>query len=337
MPPGIVRDVVSRDGEGNPVTFLYGHEDAIETVTVVLLKDGGSDRLRFSTDELRSEPGLSGRPTIDLPYRLFDVLPPTSPPGVQPRGVVLHMPGLAQTRYEAAVRDAMRERGGWVIQARAWNGLGKRLMVMARDSDRGETAAEAVAAFTDRTLARLAQEWSVVLDDVVARRPDLAGLPRVVMGYSAGAISGVTVAAINRERIDAAVFVGGGVNVAAISNQSSFASLFSVLHVNEREGGAAYVDNPPGPLLRNLERLYLDASRLDPHHTAPALTGVPTLVLHSRGDTWVPAATGDAMWERLGEPERWSLPFDHDFLFWRLPAMADEIASWVDTNAPARD
>src|SRR5690606_31232761 len=82
--------------------------------------------------------------------------------------------------------------------------------------------------------------------------------------------------------------------------------------------------------LDQLSAAYLEMSQLDPYHTALALRATPTLMLHAALDKIVPARCGRLLYERLGKPERWTFWIGHSLLFWRLPAYAGSIASWVD-------
>jgi hypothetical protein len=124
-----------------------------------------------------------------------------------------------------------------------------------------------------------------------------------------------------RDRIDAAVIVGGGANVARIMIDGSLLGI---------------ADRVPHSLRRPLDELsrsYLAATRLDPYHMAPSLRPLPVLMLHARWDAIVPAATGELLWERLGRPERWTYPLGHFGLFWWLPNEAGAIADWIEDVA----
>ena len=66
----------------------------------------------------------------------------------------------------------------------------------------------------------------------------------------------------------------------------------------------------------------LRESQLDPYHTAGAIRELPVLMLHARYDQIVPASAGELLYQRLGQPERWSFASGHLGLFMLLPFKA---------------
>jgi hypothetical protein len=53
-------------------------------------------------------------------------------------------------------------------------------------------------------------------------------------------------------------------------------------------------------------------------------------MLHADWDEWVPASTGERLYDLLGKPDRWRLRLGgHGMLFYLLPTKAGDIASWV--------
>ncbi len=75
---------------------------------------------------------------------------------------------------------------------------------------------------------------------------------------------------------------------------------------------------------------YLEASRLDPYHTAPLLRGRPVLQAHGTSDTWVPASSGELLYELLDRPDQLVMSGGHELLFYFLPDKAEFIADWVE-------
>ncbi|MEO1512649.1 MAG: hypothetical protein AAFU70_11290, partial [Planctomycetota bacterium] len=134
---------------------------------------------------------------------------------------------------------------------------------------------------------------------------------------------------------DAAVLIGGGAGNLSIAARSSYAPF--VDGVIFRWMGEDGELSRPGPVVERLERLYLEHSTLDAYHTASALEGVPTLMIHASGDTAVPADSGDLLWERLGRPERWVSPLGHAVLFLTINLRTGGILDWIDETLEAEN
>lgn len=239
-----------------------------------------------------------------------------------PRGLVVFLPSIGDWTYERRVIRALLARG-WAVLGSAMP-MGT-LLMFGEPRPPGDTPEAFGARLARRMDDRLA-EWAygveAVLEDLAERRPDIPQDRVVVMGCSAGAIGAPAVAARLGGRVRAAVLVGGGADLGRIVHTST---LFSGFHYLLWARLPLKADE-----LERLSRGYLEASALDPYHTAAALRGVPVLQLHATGDTIVPAATGDLLYERLARPERWTFNIGHELLIWRLPAYADQIADWVE-------
>jgi dienelactone hydrolase len=198
----------------------------------------------------------------------------------------------------------------------------------SREEDLAPLAAT-IARELDQALAGAAYAVEAVLDYVDKQRPDLQNIPVVMLGFSAGALATPTAAAridaISPGRISAIVIVGGGCNLFRLSQESSFT-----------DGGLkirAGQDRAPKATIDKLSDLYLKASKLDPYYTAPLIAHLPILQVHASTDTWVPAACGELLYERLDYPERLVMSGDHDYLFYFLPKRAKWIADWVERAA----
>ena len=171
--------------------------------------------------------------------------------------------------------------------------------------------------------AALADATRAALTVLERKVPVLAGTPRVMVGVSMGAIMLPTVAARLDPGPSAAVFVGGGANIAQIAWESKVGQELVELNVldktplSDEEHAAIAAD-------------YLDRSRLDPAVTAPGLVDRPVLVIDASKDTIVPPDTGELLWERLGKPERWTYAFGHMRLMLQLHWIGDDIADWID-------
>lgn len=260
----------------------------------------------------------------------LDILPPLTSPA---RGYVVWLHSLGGDRYERPVIEAMRRRGWAVIESdfpwMAWSG---QLTMLRTDRDWSHAGAD----FAERFDQRLA-EWTYAIEAALSylekASPDVPTDRVCVAGFSAGAICGPTIAAGLGERVRAVALVGGGVDILRISQTNGL--------TNAGVGFGALDPVEDGFQPRELRReeldelssKYLEASTLDPYHTAPALAGTPTLMLHAALDQVVPASAGRILYERLGRPERWTFWLGHSLLFWRLPAYAESIASWLDSAA----
>ncbi|MCC6428414.1 MAG: alpha/beta hydrolase [Phycisphaerales bacterium] len=198
-----------------------------------------------------------------------------------------------------------------------------------------EPVARAIAEQIDQAQAGSAYAAEAVLEYVDAQRPDLAGLPIVLIGFSAGGLATPTTAARIHDRLSAVVIIGGGADCFTASQLSTFS-----------KGGLVLRTKPEDPLdeteltgdqITAISKHYLKASRLDPYHTAPLLGSIPTLLVLGKTDSWVPAACGKLLWQRAGRPDRLSIDAGHELLFYFLPSKASFIAAWVESNIkPAR-
>jgi hypothetical protein len=190
------------------------------------------------------------------------------------------------------------------------------------------TAAAELAGRIDAVLADNARAAAAALETAYRLHPSLRGMPVVVAGFSAGAISTPTVAAMIKP--DAAVIVGGAANAVGIANRSEFS-----------RGGVRLSCNGKAPakeLVHELETAYLSASRLDPYHTAPLLASIPVLVVDAGMDTWVPSDFGEVLHERLGRPDRLHMALGgHGMLFYFLPGRAGWIADWMDRSVRSQE
>ncbi len=190
----------------------------------------------------------------------------------------------------------------------------------------GSELARTIASAIDDTLAENAYAAEAALRYLASNRPDVPVRPLVVVGFSAGAIATPTVVARLDARpegpVDAAVLIGGGVNALDIALRSELVKRSIPVMRDGKE--------MPREALLVLRDPYLQASRLDPYHTAMLLRGRPVLQAHGRADTWVPASSGELLYERLGRPDQLVMSGGHELLFYFLPDKAEFIADWVE-------
>jgi alpha-beta hydrolase superfamily lysophospholipase len=193
------------------------------------------------------------------------------------------------------------------------------------DADLPGVAAE-IAASIDQGMAGAAYAVETILDYVDTHRPDLQNIPVVLAGFSAGALTTPTIAARLEEtqpgRIQAVVLVGGGCNLFRLAMESTFSNGGLRVLCGEKPATKQTINQ--------ISDLYLAASKLDPYHTAPLITHLPILVLHASSDTWVPAAMGELLYERLDYPERLVMSGGHEHLFYFLPGRAKWIVDWTE-------
>lgn len=204
--------------------------------------------------------------------------------------------------------------------------------IVENDAD-AERVAREVAELLDQTQAGSAYAAEAVLDYVSKERPDLADLPVVLIGFSAGGLASPTTAARVLDRLTAAVIIGGGADCFTASQLSTFSS--GGLTIRPTAADPTRRVRLPRDRVAAMSRVYLEHSKLDPYHTAPLLANIPVLVVHADSDTWVPAECGDLLWERLGRPDRLRISAGHELLFYLLPNKAKFIADWVERHLPA--
>lgn len=208
---------------------------------------------------------------------------------------------------------------------------------LATDAD-VEAAARVLAERVDRTLGGNALAVDAILETVRAVYPETKAMPTVVMGFSGGGLSTPTVAARLRERegsnLKAVVIVGGAANLVETAAFSTFSDGGVRFETRPRaDGENRYEDRKnesPAELVRKVGKRYLELSKLDPYHTAPALNGLPVLQAHAIWDTWVPAEGGELLTKRLGDPDMLIMPGGHGMLFYFLPKRKAWIADWVE-------
>lgn len=182
-----------------------------------------------------------------------------------------------------------------------------------------------IAAAVDRQIAAHAYAAEAAVRYLDERRPDLAGKPVAVIGFSAGALVAPAAAARLGDRCSALVLIGGGGGLLRIGLESEI-----------NRGGSEFVaegvPRPRGADLDALERAYLERVQLDPLKVAPVLAGMPALHVHAAWDRWVPASSARRLNKAL-RPQRLVHPGGHGTLFHFMHRRAGWIARWLERHA----
>ncbi|MFG0282956.1 MAG: alpha/beta hydrolase [Phycisphaerales bacterium JB039] len=250
------------------------------------------------------------------------------------RGVVLLLPGMFGTPrpvVDAAV-EQLRSAGWGVVRMMSHpSRFTERFVVVADPADGVEDDAAVIARELGERVAEAAYASRAAMDEAVRRFPWMGEGPLVALGMSGGAMILSTVVALEPERYDAAVAIAGGADYLEILRKSNYSDWIGAVDVS-LVAGATPAD------ARALREAYLARAPLDSYHTARFLRDIPTLMIHGTRDLAVPAHTGDLLWERAGQPERWTRAMGHEMLFLRLAMRVGDVIDWINTatgEAPA--
>lgn len=272
-------------------------------------------------------------PTIGQRGVHFDLSMPLTPAGTasnsQPAGLVVQFHGLGGVEYEQGTIDALRRRGMMIIAAEfPWNRWRATVDEISTQADLLRVADE-LATTADDCLAEAAYASEAAVEYLQQTRPELRGLPVVVVGFSAGSLAAPTAAArlIARpeNRLSAMVLVGTGCNIIRILQESELTNGgIMVLRFGERINGA---------MAGLLAGSYIERSKLDSYHSSTALRRLPVLMVQGSSDTIVPSSSGTELNDRLGNPDLWRVSGGHRTLFLQLDTYANSIAEWVSKAA----
>lgn len=242
------------------------------------------------------------------------------------RGVAVMMPGLFGTP-EAVFDQVVRH-----LQSRRWvvvrmmaqpTRYTEQLEIDIEPADVTPMARRVASTFDERA-AECAYAVEAALAWAEEKRPEIVGLPRVIIGGSGGAMSLPPVVARMPGAFNAAVLIAGGADYATIAATSNYEEWVDSVHL--RWQGRRGTDEE----IRAFGDAYLKEAKLDAYHTATALEGVPVLVIQASRDKAVPAPQQELLWERLGRPERRLLTMGHETLFISLPLRMSGIMDWID-------
>ncbi|MFG0258901.1 MAG: alpha/beta hydrolase family protein [Phycisphaerales bacterium JB041] len=319
----------------------------------VRLEESGSIVVAMPEGELLPTAGLAGRPAAacevvsaseaaDGAYALertaFALYTPSDDADTaEGRGVVVLLPGMFGTPEPVidSVVGQLRGRGWHVVRMLTHSSrfTQRAEYVLVPGGDIGGVAAEIAGVLGDRA-AECAMAVEAACGYFAKASPGLPVDRRVALGMSGGGMILPTVVAREREAYKAAVFIGAGCDFAAIAMDSNYADWIDAVRVT-------WESEPAAEDRAAFTEAYRAAATLDSYHTAPAMRDIPALMLHGMGDRAVPAATGDLLWRRLGEPERWTVPAGHEVLFLAyLPSRAADVLDWIEgavTPSPAAE
>ena len=297
----------------NPVRPIY-----------LMVQDGDRTRVE-KTDRLYLTRDNSTLHVTSDAGTLFTIDIPTDSP---PRGTALVLSGLDAGHNTKRLVNELTEDGWAVVQiynlvfefnldnAIPFTDLSSPESLGTDIADLFETRHCTAAGAADATLAILAEEL-----------PSVAGKPLVLIGLSAGALYAPGLAATLPQPPDATVLVTGGASVLRVLHGTSLATWHGEARTTKR-----FLDDN----LDAIDSAFLAASHSDPHNTAPLLDPNRTLIIHARDDGFVPHETGDTLWERAHQPERWIFPGGHAGFYLTFGWHADDIAEWIDqaTSGP---
>ena len=300
--------------------------------------------LRFKYISVESEQDPAGPPgslrhvlqrtnfVLYEPYATGDAMSGILP-AAGSRGIALVMPGLfgtPDTVIDVMVRR-LRQDGWFVLRLLAASSRFTETVTFEFDTRKDlSVPANQLAKVLQSRAAEIAYAVQAAFQHVSSVRPDLANLPRVVVGSSAGAITLPTVVAREPDRYLAAVLIGGGVDYWLINSRSNYRRTADALRYRWLRGEPTEVDE------RRVDALYLAAAPLDGYHTAKVLRDKPVLMLQGVLDRAVPASLGDLLWARLGKPERILLQVGHEMLFASVAGRLTEISAWLTAASEGR-
>ncbi len=243
------------------------------------------------------------------------------------RAVVLLMPGMFGT--PEVVLDPLtlrlRAAGFGVLRMLSQPSRFTERLIVRVDPEALDASAQDIGAIVNDRLGECAYAVQSAWQYVHEQRAPTAHLPHAVIGISGGAISLPTVVAREPSRYNAAVLIGGGADFWLINERSNYQTMIDAVRT-------VWVGQAATPeLIESFDSKLLTYARLDAFHTAAALRGIKSLMLQGSADHAVPSPLGDVLWERLGRPERWLYPANHEVLCLGLPAEFDKIIDWLGT------
>lgn len=191
-----------------------------------------------------------------------------------------------------------------------------------------EQADEIAGVLGDRA-AECALALEAVCDHLATTMNDVPFDRRMAVGISGGGMVLPTVVAREPETYRGMVLIGAGCDFAEIAIESNYSDWIDAVRVE-------WAGEPSPEDRRRFADAYRSAAPFDSYNTAPMVAHVPALMLHGSVDKAVPAATGELLWARLGEPERWATLSSHEVLsLVYLPARSMDMLGWMNETMAA--
>ena len=319
----------------------------------IRFEDEGSIVVRMPEGTLSSTARVAGKPvaaykflsadgreeeTVQLQRTWFVLYEPRAAKGDAAAGVVLLLPGMFGTPEPVidSFVGKFRDRGWHVLRMLTHSSrfTEKASYTLDPEGDLEITAREIADELGDRAV-ECALAVEAVSGYIAKTRPGVPIATRIAFGMSGGGMVLPTIVAREPEAYTAAVFIGAGCDFAAIGMESNYADWIDAVRIGWAEdadgdtasdGGTARADAAD-----RFTKFYRKAATFDSYNTAPRMADLPTLMLHGSTDKAVPAALGDLLWQRLGEPERWSAPVGHEVLFMAfVPSKTTDLLDWME-------
>lgn len=252
------------------------------------------------------------------------------PENAEPVGLAIVMPGMFATPRDVndrAERGLLNENWAVLRMLAPPSRMTQRVEYVINSVDPDPVVKE-IAADLDNRAAEAAYAVHAAAAHAHTINPALTNRPRVIIGMSGTAIALPTIVAYEPDAYDAAVFIGGGALSYIIAVESSYRDWIDSIQIftisaEEKALVKGFGEN-------TFDDEYASYSTLDGVHTARAMQDIPILMIHGSRDTAVPAATGDLLWEKLGQPERWVMPVGHELLFGAMPLRMVGVLDWLE-------
>jgi len=314
-----------------PGCYLFVHNPPVGDEQLPEPKDGEPDlAFKFITAQLDSlvKAGDDSEEHLRLERTWFTYR--TAREGKDPAGTILLMPGMFGTPEPVidGVERYLRSRGWAVLRMLSHPSRFTQRQQFAVIEGSEAKVASKIAAMFDTRSAEAAYAASSSMRFVHERFPDNASKPVVLLGMSGGAMILPTVYSFDPELYSAGVLIAGGGNFLEINVRSNYAKWIDAIDL-DADPSDPEIQELEDSQLRELVDLYMLSSKLDSLHTAQAMVDVPVLMLHGSTDKAVPASTGDALYEALGKPDRWTYPVGHELIFAGLPLQTPKIERWI--------
>lgn len=258
-------------------------------------------------------------------------------PRAQAKGIVIWLHSAGGTAYEAPLCRRLVQMGWWVLESEfPWPLQRNQAYLIDHAEGAGlKRTAESLGREFDERLLIVSDAVNASLKLLEESR-GLGGLPRVVVGASLGGFTAPAVCAGLDRAPNGVAFIDTGADAIDLFRHSPLPDarvVLLVLDTPSRPGQRAPSARDLNPAeVADITREFDGASTLCPAALLPSLARTPALVVSATEDEIVRRASREALWEKLGRPERWQLNAGHEMLVYLLPHWGDEIAEWIDRH-----